>query len=243
MKKSFKKDERFNEELKGKRVVIVGPAPKVAFSNQGELIDSYDFVARVNKALPVPENLKQHIGTRTDLFYHCLNQAENWGGGKIDKDLLEKSGVKWVCSPYGAVYPFEKDIKWFLGTDMTEVVDFHCIDAEFYKHIASTLNTRINSGFGGILDLLHHDIEELYITGFSFYIGGFCKEYRDKSEEQIMSEMDDREMNKIERPTHEQKPQIRCLIDLVKNDDRIKVDDDLKEILDGTIDFERRIQW
>ena len=63
--------------LKDKTVVIVGPAPSIIGSNQGKLIDSFDIVIRLNKALPIPEHLK-HLGmSHTEPIRRLLNSFEN----------------------------------------------------------------------------------------------------------------------------------------------------------------------
>lgn len=239
----FKKHEKYNDFVKGKRVVIVGAAPGLTELEQGEEIESYDLVARVNKAIPVPESIYKYIGKRTDLFYNCLNLSEDTGGGKLSVGILEEGGLQWMCCPYPPVYPFNKDIVAYRKSDLFETFGFHYIDTEFYRQIENETKTRINSGFGGIMDLLAYDIEELYITGFTFYLGGFYSEYRRFDEETIMRRMDDREPCKTPRPTHEQKPQIRLLQRIWKEDKRIKVDEPLREILSGEIDVERRIKW
>ena len=41
--------KKYYDYLKGKKVVIVGPAPHMRGWRQGELIDSYDVVVRVSK--------------------------------------------------------------------------------------------------------------------------------------------------------------------------------------------------
>jgi len=94
--------KNYKEYLKGKRVVIVGPAPSIVGSDQRDLIDSYDVVVRLNRALPVPEHLKKDVGTRTDVLYNCMNPS-NECGGRIDVDFLLKSGVKFLVSPYAPI--------------------------------------------------------------------------------------------------------------------------------------------
>ena len=43
--------------LKGKKVCLVGPSATIKNLSQKNKIDSYDVVVRINKALPVHDNL------------------------------------------------------------------------------------------------------------------------------------------------------------------------------------------
>ena len=93
---------KFLEYLKNKRVVIVGPAPTMVDSKQHDIIESYDVVVRLNRALPILEKLKPDIGSRTDILYNCMNPS-NECGGTIDIELLQRENIKVLVSPYAPV--------------------------------------------------------------------------------------------------------------------------------------------
>ena len=57
--------------VSGKRVAIVGRAGSLLSSENGAAIDAADVVVRVNAVLPILPEHEVHIGTRTDLVYHC----------------------------------------------------------------------------------------------------------------------------------------------------------------------------
>ncbi|MFW6130642.1 MAG: glycosyltransferase family 29 protein, partial [Atribacterota bacterium] len=65
-------DLNFSNFVKGNSAVLVGPAKSIEGSNQGEMIDSFNLVVRMNKAVPVPDSVKEDIGSRTDILYNCL---------------------------------------------------------------------------------------------------------------------------------------------------------------------------
>jgi len=212
----------FAEMIKGKRVAVVGPAPHIVGSKQRELIDSYDIVVRINKALPIPEHLQVDIGTKTDLLYNCLNTWDECGGA-YNIDLWKKSGAQWVICPYPPIKPFDVDIKKFINHNNNRI-PFRHFPIGPYNELFKTLGTRPNSGYLAILDLLMYDIEELYITGFSFFKGGYYPEYRQKNEQQVMDFMS-------KGCGHKQGPQIEHFKALMRKDSRIKVDDYLKDML------------
>jgi len=209
--------------LKGKRVAVVGPAPHIRGTKQRELIDSYDIVVRINKALPIPANLVEDVGTKTDILYNCLNPWEECGGA-YNVDMWKKEGAQWVVCPYPPIPPhFSKDIKNFMEYNKNRV-PFRYFPIGPYQELEKTLGTRPNSGYLAIIDLLMHDIEELYITGFSFFKGGYLPEYRQKNEQQVMEFM-------AKGCGHKQTPQIEHFKSIMRKDSRIKVDKFLEDML------------
>ena len=80
----------FNLEqfLKGKRVIIVGPAESTMNNKDGIFIDSFDVIVRVNRGIEPTELYKEYIGSRTDLLYNCLYEHPD-NGGIIDLDYFK----------------------------------------------------------------------------------------------------------------------------------------------------------
>ena len=76
--KIFRKDIIFNN----KRIAIVGPASSALENENGFLIDGFDYVVRINKALITwnTENEK-FLGTRTDILFHNFHENFDRGGG------------------------------------------------------------------------------------------------------------------------------------------------------------------
>ena len=79
--KYYDENNYFRSYLKNKKVNIVGPADYV---NEGEFIDNYDVVVRVNRGHNMI-NSPIKYGSRTDILYHCINE-HNEAGGKIPND-------------------------------------------------------------------------------------------------------------------------------------------------------------
>ncbi|MGB9181526.1 MAG: glycosyltransferase family 29 protein, partial [Pyrinomonadaceae bacterium] len=97
-------DTDFGRLLKGKDVVIVGPAETLRGKGQGRMIDAHDLVVRLNTAIQhMPFNLElaNDIGTRTDILY-CNNEV-------IIKHILLQRGIshekfRRVCEEAGIKY-------------------------------------------------------------------------------------------------------------------------------------------
>ena len=75
IRKDGKYDSQYNELLKDKKVIVVGPSPSLEGSGKGKEIDGYDIVVRVNKGFPIEEGFESDLGSRTDIHYHCLHTS------------------------------------------------------------------------------------------------------------------------------------------------------------------------
>lgn len=220
---------KLSSYLKGKRVAIVGPAPSVVGSKQAELINSYDVVVRLNKALPVPKELREDVGTRCDILYNCMNPSEECGG-IINISTLKKCKVKYLI---GAYPPVDKvgNTKLRIKTD---TITFYTKNRSNWKNFCYTdkghflklwKHMRLpNTGTMAILDLLRFDIKELYITGITFFKGGYIRTYRDYDEHGILTHL--KKFN-----LHKPSKQLDFACKQLTADSRVKMDETLTKIV------------
>ena len=233
IRKNGKYDTQYNDLLKDKKVIIVGPSPSLEGKGMGEYIDSFDVVVRINKAFPIEKGLESDIGSRTDIHYHCLHTHPACGG-PVFYDEMKLENV-FVSCPYGKyISPFHGDITRFENINKKYNLPFHILNSEYYLEIANMLGTRANSGTLTILDLLCYDVKELHITGFTWFRDGWRKSYKDhceifgekegkrKREEELSGEFDG---------NHIQKPQEDLVREIYLNDNRVFIDDVMKDIL------------
>jgi hypothetical protein len=67
-------DTKYAKFVKDKKVIIVGPDPRILGTKLGKQIDNYDVVIRLNTTInyiPFPPNLIEDIGNKTDCIYLC----------------------------------------------------------------------------------------------------------------------------------------------------------------------------
>lgn len=57
--------------LEGRTVAVVGRAGSLLRGENGAEIDAADVVIRINWVLPIPPEQEVHVGSRTDLMFHC----------------------------------------------------------------------------------------------------------------------------------------------------------------------------
>jgi len=180
-------DPSFLNLVKGKRVAIIGPSPHLVGKNIGEYIDDYDLVCRVNSIVPV-ESIRCDYGKRTDILIHGFGTPtihETYD--LINKDIEHFEKLKFVVCPVIKSEHSETDYLKWNEDRKSPVVDnfnlinrfnlpFYWIGVRDYKTLYSRVGQEPNCGMLGVMLLLESQVKELFVTGFSFYLGGNTKE-------------------------------------------------------------------
>jgi len=217
--------------LKNKKVIIVGPSASTLINKNGNFIDSFDIVIRVNRGVEPTKLYSEFIGKRTDILYNCMLEKPD-NGGIIDVQLLKDNNVKYII--YHPEVSFEGICinKPPRALNMNTINNLHSnnintqmIDPIFYNSISKKVSCRPNTGFIALFHLLSFDIKELYITGYTFYLDGFMDGYKD----QVDKEKFRNKCFKSKR--HNQKNLWNFLKQQKNLDNRIKTDKYLEKIL------------
>ncbi len=212
--------------FKDKTVAIIGSGPTV-LQNEDIFIDSRDIVVRVNNYKI--KGLEINVGWRTDVHY-------SFYGSSVKKtvDELKADGVKLCMCKCPDDKPI--DSPWHEANGQKYGVDFRYIykhrtdfwfgptyipsTKEFLEHF-NLLGKHIpTTGFSAILTLLSLPVKELYITGFDFFSSG-------------VHNVNERWKHKnIGDPIcHVPKKELEVLRDMVKKDNRIKLDKYLQGVM------------
>tara|TARA_R110000824_G_scaffold206877_4_gene392092 strand:- start:1313 stop:2158 length:846 start_codon:yes stop_codon:yes gene_type:complete len=201
--------------LRGKRVAYVCPSPHLTGQGLGPKIDSYDLVVRINQSYCMPEELWADYGRRTDILVNCLNEH------KI-RALLCQEGVgfvqtlQYIICPMVSMWDIGRvDEFLFASSHLAGTPGHNVCDGYLFK-IFKEVGTTCNTGLTGIITLLNYDIEELFVTGMTFFnMNTFGKVYYDKYyDEAVKNKNFEEDPNK--EPTtsdlridiHQQQPQI-----------------------------------
>lgn len=208
----------YKEFLKGKSVVLVGPAATLKGQGYGSLIDSHDIVVRINHAWPLPQGMAEDIGTRIDVLYHNLNPRNQ---RILPKHVaqMRKDGLKWMVSSHPANRPrYVRRHRRFRRANRGRV-RFRAIPAVLKRRLKRRVGFP-NSGMVAIADLLRFPIASLYVTGFSFYTTPYLKYPNYK-----------RIPRRMALRNHNQRRHKTYLARLVKKEERLKVDPFIEQIL------------
>jgi len=156
------------------------------------------------------------------------------GGPVFYKEMKDQN--VFVSAPYPKyVRPFYEDVKRFENDNKKWDLPFHIIDTDYYNNIGTWVGTRPNSGTLTIIDLLAYDVKELHITGFTWFRGGWRKSYKDMKEifgEEEGARLEEKWLTEEFNGNHKQKPQEDLVREIYLNDDRVTIDETMKEILE-----------
>ena len=220
----FKEYEKlFISFIQDKCIALVGPAQSIIGTGKGNIIDKFDLVVRLNKSIPLPQNISNDIGERTDIIYNSLNTSDFPGQNNLNPKLYKKYGVKYVCSSYPYNHKiFHDDILNYVVNYKFELPLKVMNDIKF-RNFENLLGTRPYTGTCAIMDLLSYPIKYLYITGLDFYQTKYYSEYRRATKESLK--------NTKNSTIHQAKPQLDYLKNISLQDNRIILDAFLDKLL------------
>tara|TARA_R100001594_G_scaffold136016_1_gene178120 strand:- start:263 stop:1030 length:768 start_codon:yes stop_codon:yes gene_type:complete len=201
----IKQDISLNEDLynlvAGKRVTIVAPGAYLLGSDRGKVIDEYDVVIRPNEIVP-PKEVRCDYGNRTDIMF--CNFGTPWMPGikrKIERSDNKEhfSNLKLVVATSIKSDHSELDYMSWPNDYVSNVVKnfndvnefnlpFYWIGVKDYKTLFSKVGVEFNTGMAAIMILLYYPIKELFVSGFTFYMGG--DKYEDLYYKGHMDEID-----------------------------------------------------
>jgi hypothetical protein len=212
--------------LEGKTVALVASGKSLEGKGHGSLIDSFDVVVRLNRALPLDKGKASDIGSRTDILYNCLDGAPD-AGGPIDPGTWLRLGVKYVCSTYPQSEFFTFPQR---SAGLGELIPTRWIPDEVYYPIKPHIKGRPNSGTTALVDLLSFDIKNIRLFGLDFFRTLYNVEYLKQG-----GSVSDFEKLLATNPRDRHDPDSQYLYFknvLYPNDNRIEVDDYFKDILE-----------
>lgn len=214
----------------GQSIALVGPSPSIVGMGQGQQIDQYDLIARLNSALPLDPNTAADIGSRCEVLFSSLfvdrgNKLDP--GVPIDSEGWLNQGVKQLICAYPRWYPaLRQNIDSYLASDPGRLPLAWASRAAHRAQSRQLGGYRPTTGYAAIRFLLDQPIKELFVTGFTFMRDGYQKQYRDISVEQSQ---------KVVKTigVHDPERELQDLRRLVAADTRIKIDPVLQKIFDA----------
>lgn len=245
----LKNNDVYSEYLKNKNVIVVGPSNSLCDRKLGKKIDSKDAIVRLNNSYPIIKKYHDDIGSRTDILYHtaaintCLKIAANrLRKGRIQ--VLQDDNLKWFISKRDP--NITKKDKRFLDSFMTindefnekykpkNEINVNSVFKWFLKDLQLILEkTEPNMSTVAICHLLTFDIKSLEIVGCDFYNTGYHPFYTlsnhiiwNNNKKQLVRR--DNKARRTPKMPHDYKKQIKLLINIIENDNRIIIE---KQIL------------
>tara|TARA_Y100000361_G_C11135046_1_gene331360 strand:- start:492 stop:1241 length:750 start_codon:yes stop_codon:yes gene_type:complete len=213
--------KKYNDYLRNKSIVIVGPSPYLVGKKRGKFIDSHDIVIRMNKGWkPSPDKIEDY-GSKTTIRYHCMMEHPNNGGDFAIDDMIDY-GVEWLVSqfPRNLDY-FHYDNLKFEEKNQGKI-NFHCCaDLVYFLNIHRALETRPNVAPSAIFELINYDIGSLHLMGCTFLKDGWLDGYKKDKEYDL----------KRAEEGHTQAPQIHLVKLILENEPKFTMDQEIIDII------------
>lgn len=216
-------DRSYNNYLKDKRICLVGASGELRNNEQGEKIDSYDVVVRVNAGMFVQAPMKPCIGSKCDILYMGSRTINAWNRNEKLWSAPATHNISWAVSkvPY-------KDERFIDFKKNAGDIRLRALSETWRGDLYRRIGAFSPTGYLALSDLLCFDLKELYVTGFDFFRGGYYEKYGE-SEHGALNQ----NPGKATKPVkHKFEVFAKDFTRLYKNDKRITVDKVLREIID-----------
>jgi hypothetical protein len=216
-----KNKPEFENYVRDKRIVIVGPSEHLLGTGYGDKIDYYDIVVRINRALFIHPKYQKDIGTRTDILSSSLFKPPGARGGPYMVNDWKRNNIKWIFCPLPMKFPYSNDIKKYyseVGEDFKLCIG----NMKTFEDVERNIKTRPNTGLATIFELLTYDIKEIHVCGFSFYTTKYIESYTTEHARQTI-------FDSIEI-SHKQEPQRKYFFELMEKHEEITIDPFLQKL-------------
>lgn len=165
--------------FKGKKVAVIGAADSAFEKENGNYIDSFDVIVRVNKAPHSwsPEKAK-FIGSRTDVLFHSFYENTDSGGGPIDFELYAEQGIQFIVNPNNNIKGLRTHLNYFKRNLNNKITYF--LPRRLCKKMTVDFGIIIPTvGYSALYTVLNSKCKEVFITGFTFFKTPYANDYRE----------------------------------------------------------------
>lgn len=189
-------NDEYSNFLKGKNIIVVGPAETVKGKGLGNKIDNYDVVVRIStqyEYMPFDNNIAMDYGTRCDVLYlhhglikFCIIKERNVPTSQF-VNFCKVTGVKFIVLanqentfsqdyiPASDCHPTTRSV----CNDFIKLMNQNDIDAKFIvidelSRLARVITKQrhFGTGFQAFLDILSYPIDVVNVIGMTLYHGG-----------------------------------------------------------------------
>lgn len=209
--------DEFLDDIKDKRVVVVGPSSHLMGTGYGEVIDEYDVVCRVHDY-----NFKKNTGdygSRCDIISNCFI-FQHMRRLLEERELVAEA--KYIIS--AGLKMWNVDLVKYLGEKL-EAEYIHVPDFWLYKLFAK-IGTVGNTGYNTIHIMREFPVKEVHVCGMSFYMQ---KDPYKKSYINPVHKHGNPDPHKV----HDQEKQKQHFLKVLEEDPRITLDPFLQGWKDG----------
>jgi hypothetical protein len=187
-------NKKYYEYLENKKIALIGPSPSIRNNKNGDEIDTYDIVAKINNAI-FYDSEPEYYGKRMDILY-TLSIAQDLKQIDIPShydsfqeyfyDRIQKYGVKFIV--YTMCLNIVTHGEW-LSLQILRLSEPYNInkipiifmDQNLIMNFMSKSKKIPSAGYWTITNILQYNIQNLYLKGFTFFKDGHTSSYIGKA--------------------------------------------------------------
>lgn len=170
---------KVNEVLKDKTVAVIGAADTAFRQENGEYIDTFDFSVRMNRALiNWKDGDEKYLGSKcTVLFHNFYENRDTGGGGKLDTELFNRFGVKYLIQSRVDGKGLRTILNFY--KNYLENYPVYTLPPGFHSNLAQEFGKFYPTrGFTALAVALSAECKRVFITGFTFFMTPYQGGYR-----------------------------------------------------------------
>lgn len=170
-------------ELRGKRVIILGPASTVTDDIEGLDLSTYDVVARMNNAINTPITYRGQAYRYHNLYIR--NQQKNTTtsfAGRLDRESAQASGTEMVLytlMKWREILRLIRKVVAIWRMDLR--LDIYVLTPPFIRYCSGLIAPhKPTLGFIALNYLLQSDAARVDVAGFTFFTTKYVDSYNDR---------------------------------------------------------------
>ncbi|MCT1526946.1 glycosyltransferase family 29 protein [Sphingobacterium hotanense] len=157
------------DQYEGKSIAIVGGADSAFYEENGEYIDSFDVVIRVNRGIDNLNGNERYLGTKTTLLFHGLHEDPINGCGPVRPMLWHKMGVEHVVFPLIGQSEHTELLKTFVSRSKGSLSIMQISEPDYFVLKNELEGFRTTTGFAAIYLASKIRYSKMFVTGFTFF--------------------------------------------------------------------------
>ena len=167
-------------------MAVIGPASSAYEEENGEYIDNFDVVVRINRALwqmEKKDHETKYVGSKTTLLFHQLME-ESLHTGELNYELLHKYGLEHLVFSRSTTRSGLRKVMQYYAA-YPDAYPITLLDKDLYARLSEPFNTprlKPTNGYNALFTVLESNFRELYISGITFYRTPYAKGYRDNAD-------------------------------------------------------------
>lgn len=230
----------FNNYIKNKKIIIVGPGDYLIGKKMGKFIDSFDIIIRIKRGFPINKTLIEDLGEKTHILLSSLKTGKVkdikknifYQNNFFKNDIVEMNKeLNFILFPYPTnIKPFDKFYQQYIKLDGVKTILITNDNNSYnYHNFIKELDSTPTIFLASLVFLLKYSFKEIYVIGITFQKENYYSEY--KTIDMVLASQNRTLKKKNNMSIHDMDKEIKYFKKILKLNKNIKIDNKLKHII------------